>query len=179
MVIRAENRRRDVRDDPHDNGSDLLADPSLQFVKEQTARDLTQEVRGVYEVEKKSDNWKEEAVNALIILAVAITLIAIGHGIGFALGIGIALAAYGVYKAFKAGQKWWIHREIIQVHEDAATLRISKVVKEGQDKREAAFGQQGAQGRQRLRQRPAAYAPGYNAAPGFVPAYAAAPGYMG
>lgn len=123
-----------------DTGSQLYADPDLQLLNKKTARDITKEVKNVYQVQKTGAGWKDKLFSALVVLAAAVVLIALGTNIGFALGIGVSLAGFGLYQLVQSAIKYQNEKKSDKVHEDATVLRLSERVKKNQDQSQMEMG---------------------------------------
>lgn len=124
-------------------GSLIKADPRIQRLDTETARDITKQVKNVYEIEQKSNDWKNKVVDTVVIVAAAAALLAVGviAGAGtviggVAIGLAAGLVAYGIYSAITAGMKAAAKDQISEVHEEATESRLAKTIQEKQYKLE-------------------------------------------
>ncbi len=116
-------------------GSQVYARPPLQLLNDGTAKNITKQVKGVFDSQRKGEDWKLELRNAAVIWGAALTLIVVGavFHVGFAIGVGAALAAYGLLVANRVVEKYSNAKNSEKVHNDATNLRLSKVLKRIQD----------------------------------------------
>ncbi len=137
---------------PVDNGSNIYADPSLQFAKERTLDDIGNRVEVLGSLKKDNTiNKLDERASTIasiataVIAALAVVMVVAAHGAVLATGVGAAVLGLAVlgfvltaYLKHKVDTTKTNETATNEVFLDARRRRIEVAIKNGQEEAEMA-----------------------------------------